>query len=424
MSDKIRIVEASNMLGLGGTEYVLQLFCKYFDKDIFDITVVGFYGGGPRADILTAMGVKVELLNGDRNRFAEILKRTDVLHWHGSGRLDEDVFSVVEKNKPRLVIQTNVFGKFYKGNKFNKLIDYDFYVSKMCLVRRMCRDGYSGVKYSAKRKLLYNPVDYGFIQENLPAYAAVRELREDLGLVDCFVAGRIGRADDHKFDLVAIDAIALLRHKIPKFRFLLVGATEKITKYVSKLGLDDIVIYVEPISDFKELLKYYCLLDVFVAASAIGESFGMVIAEAMACGVPVVTISTPSKDNGQIELVDNGITGYVVGSYDRLICMAIMDLYINNNMASTLSNNSKNKIAKSYEASRIVYSMQGFILSKLSNNHMSENADSLIVDWNDTLIKEYKDRRKNLFQKPFLREIMNAKLKCLAKKCGLTGSDQ
>jgi glycosyltransferase involved in cell wall biosynthesis len=282
----------------------------------------------------------------------------------------------------------------------------------------MYRDGYSGLKYSDKRKLLYNPVDYDFIQENLPTYVAVQELRGYLGLVDCFVAGRIGRADDHKFDLVAIDAIGLLRNKIPNFRFLLVGATEKITKYVSKLGLDDIVVYIEPISDFKELLKYYCLLDVFVAASAIGESFGMVIAEAMACGVPVVTISTPSKDNGQIELVDNGITGYVVDSYDRLICMAIMDLYVNTNMKSTLGNNSKNKIKQSYEASRIVYSMQDFILSKLCNNHIIENADSLIVGWNNTLIKEYKDRRKNLFQQPFLREIIYAKLEYTAKKCG------
>jgi hypothetical protein len=83
-----------------------------------------------------------------------------------------------------------------------------------------------------------------------------------------------------------------------------------------------------------------------------------------------------------------------------------------------LSNSSKKKIEQSYEASRIVSSMQAFILSKLCNNHGSENANSLIVGWNDSLIKEYKHRRENLFQKPFLREIMYAKLKYFARKCG------
>jgi hypothetical protein len=44
--------------------------------------------------------------------------------------------------------------------------------------------------------------------------------------------------------------------------------------------------------------------------SKIGESFGFVLAEALLCGCPVVTLSTPFKDNAQFEVVGDKIGGY------------------------------------------------------------------------------------------------------------------
>ena len=52
-------------------------------------------------------------------------------------------------------------------------------------------------------------------------------------------------------------------------------------------------------------------MDGFLHLSRIGESFGMVLCEAMLCGVPVVTLSTPLKDNSQLEVVGHGIGGLV-----------------------------------------------------------------------------------------------------------------
>src|SRR5258708_39344187 len=34
---KIKIIHHSNQLGLGGTEKDMQLFCKYMDKDVFEV---------------------------------------------------------------------------------------------------------------------------------------------------------------------------------------------------------------------------------------------------------------------------------------------------------------------------------------------------------------------------------------------------
>jgi hypothetical protein len=52
-------------------------------------------------------------------------------------------------------------------------------------------------------------------------------------------------------------------------------------------------------------------MDGFLHLSRIGESFGMVLCEAMLCGVPVVTLSTPLKDNSQLEVVGHGVGGLV-----------------------------------------------------------------------------------------------------------------
>ena len=63
------------------------------------------------------------------------------------------------------------------------------------------------------------------------------------------------------------------------------------------------------------LRALYGSLDCFIHAAKTGESFGLVLTEAMLCGAPVVTVSRPYKDNSQIEVVRNGVDGLVAGSF-------------------------------------------------------------------------------------------------------------
>lgn len=75
----------------------------------------------------------------------------------------------------------------------------------------------------------------------------------------------------------------------------------------------------EMVSSDEELCTIYSAIDLFVHASAIGESYGMVLAEAMACETAVVTLATPQFDNAQAELVESGAYGYVVQDLSGLI---------------------------------------------------------------------------------------------------------
>jgi hypothetical protein len=72
--------------------------------------------------------------------------------------------------------------------------------------------------------------------------------------------------------------------------------------------------FVDPIVDPTELATAYSAMDCFLHAARIGESFGMVLAEAMLCGCPVVTASRPDRDNTQAELVGHEQGGLVAAS--------------------------------------------------------------------------------------------------------------
>ena len=396
--NKIRIIEAVNQLGLGGTEYAVQLFSKFLDKDRFEVTVIGLLNGGERVRLIENLGIKVILLNGDLIKLGQLLQETDVFHWHGNGSLAPELFQVIKANKPKIVIQTNVFGQF-DNSPFYDVIDYDLYISKMILVRRMKLDNKLQNNYASKRKVLPYPVDTDHINSLLPAEAEVNSFKKANNLQDKFIAGRIGRSDDHKFDLMTLDGFAEFAKKNEAARFLLLGSTPKISAHAASLGISDKIITLSTTSDLRQLLVYYKAMDVFLAASSIGESFGMVLAEAMTCGTPVVTISTEKRDNAQIEVIDNDRTGFVVKRDRKKIAAALTQLYQYPQERLKLSTASKQKISKDYKADKIVRSLEDLIYKHLGIP-LPEDEKTLVVDYSKTLVNDYIKRCIDLHGRP------------------------
>lgn len=393
---KIKIIEAGNELGLGGTENVIQLYSKFLNKDLFEVTVIGLYSGGERVKLIQDMGINVIILNGDLNRLAQLLKETDVFHWHGYGTLNQSLFNTIKENRPKLVIQTNVFGA-YEYSPLYDLIDYDLYVSKMILIRRMEQDGHLNDNFNWKRKVLHNPIDIDLINSLTPGNSETQKFKYRHQLQDYFIIGRIGRQDNAKFDLITLDAFAEFSRKIANARFLLVGATPQILAHAELLNITDKLIIFENTPDLKTLLLYYTVLDIFLAASKIGESFGIVIAEAMTIGIPVVTISTPTRDNAQIELVDNGQTGLVVERDIEKIVSALLVLYKDEKTRNKLSVLSKQKVAKEYKANNIIKSMEDLIFDHL-NMPIPKLEKSLILDFSSEMINDYNNRCSDLWK--------------------------
>lgn len=122
---------------------------------------------------------------------------------------------------------------------------------------------------------------------------------------DAFVIGHVGRLAEEKnlgFLTEAVDAV-LRSH--PSVRFVLVGDGPEKEAILRRLNADQVI---APGSlHGKDLANAYAALDLFAFASQ-SETQGMVLAEAMAAGVPVVALDGP----GVREIVENGGNGFLL----------------------------------------------------------------------------------------------------------------
>ncbi|MQL49815.1 glycosyltransferase [Photorhabdus khanii] len=132
-------------------------------------------------------------------------------------------------------------------------------------------------------KVIYNGVD---INKFRPADSAVRTR---LGISDkTFLLTFAGRLVGWKGMHVAIDAMAQLQDKDVKLLIIGVGEDlKRLEKRVAALRLEKQVIFHPPVGH-DQLPEYYAAGDAGIFPSIGDEAFGITIAEAMACGRPVI----------------------------------------------------------------------------------------------------------------------------------------
>ncbi len=110
-----------------------------------------------------------------------------------------------------------------------------------------------------------------------------------------------------------VRACGLLAKRSVRFKLLVAGDGTMLTelqKLAGELGAADQIHWLGYCADPANLLQ---ASDIFVLAST-GEAFGLVLAEAMACGVPVVG----SRSGAIPEIVNEGITGLLVTPRDEI----------------------------------------------------------------------------------------------------------
>ncbi len=133
-------------------------------------------------------------------------------------------------------------------------------------------------------------VHHGFDLARLNPGTVDRErVRRELGLEAATVFGAVGRIYRLKNYGALIDAFAAALGPSPDAHLVIVGPgnVDALSSRAAALGIGDRVVFTGPRNDIPELLAAF---DAFVHP-AIAESFGMVIVEAMAMELPV--LSTP-----------------------------------------------------------------------------------------------------------------------------------
>jgi 1,2-diacylglycerol 3-alpha-glucosyltransferase len=134
-----------------------------------------------------------------------------------------------------------------------------------------------------------------------------RGMRKKLKIPDdAFVVGHLGRLAAEKNLKYLADAVGLFLKNTPGARFLVVGsgpAEETVLESLTRQGVADRLHLAGKLTG-PRLTAAYHAMDVFAFAS-MSETQGLVLAEAMAAGLPVVALDAP----GAREVLKDGVNG-------------------------------------------------------------------------------------------------------------------
>ncbi|MCA9328639.1 glycosyltransferase family 4 protein [Candidatus Saccharibacteria bacterium] len=120
----------------------------------------------------------------------------------------------------------------------------------------------------------------------------------------------VGRLEKRKGALYAIKAFEILKQRMPDAELIIAGdgpLRDSLKSYVSRNEIDDVK-FMGFVTD-EEKFHYLSTCGVYTSPALYGESFGIVLAEAMAFGAPIVAHKNPGYEwvlqgTGRLSLVD------------------------------------------------------------------------------------------------------------------------
>ena len=370
----MKVVHYCDNLGLGCTAKTAVNFVVHLSKSGYDVEF-WCQNIGPRSEELESNNIKYKVLT-DSSITASLYKGVDVIHIHSSGQNNEFLFNLIScKPSQTFVVQTNVFGGY--SSILNSFIDLNLFVSEATLVKYHLFGGSLSKSY----EVLYNPV-----QKDIDFEIKAEKNSSKI------VIGRIARPDLLKWDNEFLELLVKLKAARLNFKLIIVGVPHIVKKEIENLNID--VDFIDSLYGEIEIEEFYKSLDVLLHLSSIGESFGCVFVEAMNYGVPVIVKSTNLnkfqfwRDNAQVEVVKNGVTGYV--------CCNILDMRdaILSLVLNRFDNNQIIIHNKNMFSSEMIYMRLTQIYEELvSGNHKS-------IEINEYLVR-HRQREMNIYKPIF-----------------------
>jgi phosphatidylinositol alpha-1,6-mannosyltransferase len=168
----------------------------------------------------------------------------------------------------------------------------------------------------------------------------------------------VGRLEPYKGIDVALQSIASLRRRGVDVGYLVVGTGKKRIGYrrlAQELGIGDAVRFIGSVPD-ADLPALYNLAGAYVGISRRAdrsrvEGFGVALAEASACGVPVIA----GHSGGVAEAVENGETGLVVEPDDPdAVAAALTRVFEDQLLARRLGQAGRKAVETYYNWDRVI----------------------------------------------------------------------
>jgi glycosyltransferase involved in cell wall biosynthesis len=313
---RLRVLHIVGGLGLGGGQKLTALVAAGLDRERFDVHVLNLGFPGPYRDYLRSHGVEVTDLGlpmrpqlrsfGAVRGLAHLLRflfhkpRWDIVHTH---MFRTSLLCAV----PARLAGSRLFGTVHRIYFWwQPLIEYvlaplheAIVVDSLAVGRILQAVTHINVN---RYVVIHNGIDI----EEFAAPPSKAEARASLGLPDeSVVITEIAHLAPHKGQDHLIAAFALIADA--SMRLLLVGEgpiKPNLERQARSLGIADRVTFADSRNDLPRVLAASDIL----ALPSTFEGFGIVQAEAMYMGIPVVATSA----GGSTEVVADGVTGFLV----------------------------------------------------------------------------------------------------------------
>jgi glycosyltransferase involved in cell wall biosynthesis len=318
----MRVLTVVSDLGIGGTQRVAQNYTLGLRDSGVETAVLTYRGDGPRSSALSERNIPLFITN-ERTELSDALRYAkgwspDIVHIHRPGysnRIESDILSFFRANVHGIV-ETNVFGRYDRSIP-DGLVDVHCLISQWCSFKWHAWGGVGARKKYAV--VIPNSVEPNTIRRfsELEREASRAALSIPSGR---FVFGRVGQPIASKWSVKIFESFATILKDGHDVGLLLIGAPDALKHHALRLPASqrERIICLPPTNDDHTLAAYFNSMDAFLHLSDIGESFGMVLCEAMQAGIPVITHSTPLKDNSQLEVVGHELGGLIALDLDSV----------------------------------------------------------------------------------------------------------
>ncbi len=209
---------------------------------------------------------------------------------------------------------------------------------------------------------VYNGTDFGALDELVPSSPLT--VRAELGLpADSELIGLFGRVDSFKGHPILVRAARRIVDRCPRAYFVFVGHAEPgiqqaLWEMASVEGVADRLRFTGLRNDVPRLMDAMDL----VTLPSLTEACSMAIIEAMAMGKPVVA----TKAGGNLELIEDGVTGYLVPRTPEALSDAISSLLHDPVLRSRMGESGKLRAGASFSALAMGRNMESLYQRVLS----------------------------------------------------------
>lgn len=153
----------------------------------------------------------------------------------------------------------------------------------------------------------------------------------------------VGRFTDDKQHLLLLELWAQSTAVGKGWILKIVGKGENYEKIIAKIEELNLQGSVQLVTPTKNIIDEYMEASIFMFTSR-AEGFGLVLAEAMACGVPCISFNCPS---GPRDIINDGLDGFLINVGDTISYVKKLDLLLQDTeLRKKLGDQAKKSIKK------------------------------------------------------------------------------